>query len=213
MSRWQNFDGILSDQERAYLRGEREFPSAGAERAARHRLKHKMKPIIQEVALYARGADERDRRNLRTVTHPKPRDAERMMDPYPDDIDVSPPIDPDGDLDVDLWGGTGVWREFFDIIQFFWIDQREAGLTREQLGRSVAASIEAAEGKYRHGWPGMIQHEDVEAKVAIGTPDDVDFESAKQRYERGVELTPTEMKVLVESGEYELWPTEPSDEN
>jgi len=167
MSRWKDFDGVLSEQERAYLRGEREFPSDGAERAARHRLKHKMKPLIQEVALYARGADERDRRNLRKVTHPKPRDAERAIDPYPDNVDIDPPIDPDGDLEVDLWGTTGVWREFFDIVRFFWLDQREAGLSCEELERSIAASIEAAEGEYRHGWPDFMQYQDVEVTVSV----------------------------------------------
>ena len=207
MSRWQDFDGVLSKQERAYLRGEREFPSDSAERAARHRLKHKMKPLIQEVALYARGADQRDRRNLRTVTHPKPRDAERAVDPYPDNTDVDPTIAPDGDLDVDLWGGTGVWREFFDIVQFFWLDQREAGLSCDELALSVAASIEAAEGEYRHGRHGQMQNKDVKATVTVETLDDVDVESAKQRHERGVELTPIEMKALVESGEYELRPS------
>lgn len=207
MSRWQDFDGILSEQERAYLRGEREFPSDGAERSARHRLKHKMKPLIEEVALYARGADKRDRRLLRTVTHPKPRDAERIGDPYPDNTDVEPAIDPDGDLDVNLWGGTGVWREFFDIVRFFWLDQREAGLSCDELARSVTASIEAAEGEYRHGRHGQMQHKDAEATVTIETTDDVDVESAKQRLERGVELTPMEMKALVESGEYELRPS------
>ncbi|MBV0924534.1 hypothetical protein KTS45_10020 [Halomicroarcula limicola] len=154
-----------------------------------------------------------DRRNLRTVTHPKPRDADRAMDPYPDNTDVDPVIDPDGDLDVDLWGGAGVWREFFDLVRFFWLDQREAGLSCDELERSVTASIEAAEGEFRHGKRGRMQHNDVAATFSVETVDNVNVESAKQRFERGVALAPIELKALVESGEYEIRPTESSDEN
>lgn len=69
-------------------------------------------------------------------------------------------------------------------------------------------ALESAESEYRHGWPGMMQHKDVDTTVTIQTPDDVDVESAKQRLERGIALTPMELKTLVESGEYKLKSTE-----
>ena len=218
--------GFLTDGpqgHRAYLRGDYDPPTDNAENKKRSDIREQTKAAIQDLGLVTRSNRLRpeDRALILGMETPaETAEASEMVEIIEEDGEkslrfpgtgegkhVRLPLDsdaPDKDSDYDLWGPVGVWREMGSIIKWLYLMLREDGATRETLSTTVEQALESAEGEYRHGWPGVMQHKDVEATVTIETPDDVDVESAKQRHERGIALTPMEMKALVESGEYEL---------
>lgn len=222
--------GFLTDGpngQRAYLRGDYDPPSDNAEHKKRADIREQTKAAIQDLGLVARSNRLRpeDRALILGIETPdKTAEAREMVEIVEEGGEkslrfpgtgegkrVRLPLDPDApgtDADYGLWGTVGVWREMGSIIKWLYLMLREDGATRETLSATVEQALESAEGEYRHGWPGWMQHKDVEITVKIETPDDVDAESAKQRHERGIALTPMELKALVESGEYELEPTD-----
>lgn len=222
-------NGFLTDSpqgQRAYLRGEHDPPSDNAESKMRSDIREQTKAAIQDLGLVARSNRLRpeDRALILGMETPsETAEASEMVEIVEEDGEKSlrfpgtgegkhlrvalDPNDPEKVGEYGLWGPVGVWREMGSIIKWLYLMLREDGATRETLSATVEQALESAEGEYRHGWPGMMQHKDVEATVKIETPDDVDVESAKQRHERGIALTPMEMKALVESGEYELCPS------
>lgn len=221
--------GFLTDGpkgQRAYLRGDYDPPSDNAENKKRADIREQTKAAIQDLGLVARSNRLRpeDRALILGMKTPdETAEASEMVEIVEEDGEkslrfpgtgvgkpVRLPLDPDApdtDADYGLWGPIGVWREMGSIIKWLYLMLREDGVTRETLSATVEQALESAEGEFRHGWPGLMQHKDVEATVSIETPDDVDVESVKQRLERGIELTPMEMKALVRSGEYELRPS------
>lgn len=221
--------GFLTDGpqgQQAYLRGDYDPPTDNAENKKRSDIREQTKAAIQDLGLVARSTRLRpeDRALILGMETPDETDeSSEMVEIVEEDGEESLrfpgtgegkrmrlPLDPnapDTDADYGVWGPIGVWREMGSIIKWLYLMLREDGATRETLSATVEQALESAEGEYRHGWPGMMQHKDVEATVTIETPEDVDVESAKQRHQRGIALTPIEMKALVESGEYEIRPT------
>jgi|GEM_PF-4028956 len=222
--------GFLTDGpkgQRAYLRGDYDPPTDNAENKKRSDIRRQMKAALQDFGLVARSKRLRpeDRALILGMETPNEtseaserveiveQDGEKSLR-FPGTGEGKPvrlPLDPDApdkDGDYGIWGRVGVWHEMVSIIEWLCLLLREDGTTREDLSTTVEAALESAEGKYRHGWPAMTQHRDVEVEVTIEIPDDVDVESAKQRLERGAALTSMEMKSLVASGEYELRPIE-----
>lgn len=113
-----------------------------------------------------------------------------------------------------LWGRVGVATEMTSILEFFYRMLREDGATREEVCSLIAVALEHAEGKHHHSSPIGWRHNDVAATVEVKTVDvidtenDVDTEDARQWFGDGEDLSPLELKALVESGEYELQLTE-----
>jgi len=226
--------GFLTDGpkgQRAYLRGDYDPPTDNAENKKRSDIRKQTKASIQDLGLVARSNQLRPEDRaliLETETPDQTAEASERVEIVEQDGEkslrfpgtgegkhVRLPLDtdtPDSDANYGLWGPVGVWREMGSIIKWLYLMLREDGATRESLSATVEEALESAEGEYRHGWPGLMKHNDVDATVTIETPDDVDVESAKRRHEREIALTPMEMKALVVSGEYEIRSVEESDE-
>lgn len=85
---------------------------------------------------------------------------------------------------------------FFSIFKFYYKTLREAGQSRENEFNWLSEAIKEAEQEYIEG------HREVEVTIEIESVEEVDIESAKERYEEEgiLGVSGVEMKALAEVG-------------
>lgn len=130
-----------------------------------------MKPVLEDVALYARGASELDRREFLQLAHPADL-SEYEWVPHPvtgEEIPLGLPIDEDpvdDNMDQALWGRVAILNILMDTLRWSYLSIREDGSPQDDILGAIESTLEAAEGEYQHGWPGWHEN-DVDVTIEM----------------------------------------------
>lgn len=189
--------GILSPEDRAFLRGEAEFEHEASARNARKRIRERVRHGLADFGLLFEHMERRDR--LRVVSDwlvkDRPQLAEELEDP-----DIGPPelefdvVAPDAIEPALFLGGMKHAQAF--IFTLLWdLLVEELRLSPEEFEAVVAEVVD--EGlRDAFGKKGLVVEPDVEVDIEEVL---VDIEDMKERFESGAEeVTDSEVEWLIQ---------------
>lgn len=189
--------GILSPEDRAYLRGEKNFESESGERQARRRIRERVRNALGDFGLLFHYMEHRDRQQV--LQKFANRSDQIQLEHGEETLEDGPTelkwdlIDPD-----EVWypvytGGMRHTQAFLATLMFD-VFVEEIGVTPEQyLGLVAELVVEGLQDAF--GKKGMV----VEADVDLSLEEfDVDTEKLRTRFERDVEaVTDREVEWLI----------------
>lgn len=172
--------GVLTQADREFLRGKKEFASKQSRRDARYRIRQRIRHAILDFSVILYHLGKRDRRQI--------------FDEYSDN---TPDRDP-SNLSLDevrgLVENTMFASGVSDTIAFLYLGIGDVNLSFEPV---LESAIEAAEEERGY----VLENVSVDITVSRTRPD---TEQLRQKLESGEGLTEDELKALIRSGEFEF---------
>lgn len=197
----REYGRFLTDRHREYLHGERD-ENDSSERQLRLEIRNRTVGALLDLGLVGTRLTRDDRKQIHSYAASDPSEHAEHAGEYIQTHELE-------DARYGVWGDLGVGLYFQYITQFLYKLVREGRSMDYTLAR-LEQIIEKAEHEHRNGFEfgeGSQKGRravDVEAEFQMRTVDDVDLDRARERFERGTELSGIEMKALVESGDAKI---------
>lgn len=182
--------GIFTERQRKYLQGELDELNPGDERALRGKIRARVDTLFAELTLLP-NISETDREQI----------FEERVVFGEGDIEVEAGQIDSGVLKRDVkrmesGSGFAMGVGLGHLLQFAYTGLREQGYSPDHFGTLIKFYIKRAEqalGDDR-------LYDDISVEFSVDTVSTVDLETAKEKRERGEELSAVELKALVDSG-------------
>lgn len=172
--------GVLTQADREFLRGKKEFASEQSSIDARYRIRQRIRHAILDFSVILYHLGQRDRRQIF--------DAYSNNTPDRDSSNLS--RDEVRGLVENTMFASGV----SDTIAFLYLGMGDANLSFEPI---LESAIEAAEEERGY----VLENITVDITLSRARPD---TEQLRRKLENGEGLTEDELKALIRSGEFEF---------
>lgn len=174
--------GILTKDDRAFLRGNKEFKNEQSVRDARYRIRERVKNSILDFKILLHHLDEKDRNQIFTTNvHTKDQQSKESI--AVEEIQK-------------MVNQSRFQTSMSDAVAFLYLGAMSIDWHTEDF---LASGVETAEEERGY----MIENVEVSVRVSRSEPD---IQELLDRLEQGEGMTAEELRTLIRSGEVEISP-------